>query len=142
VDAGYFAKLSVAGLLRGDAKSRAEFYTSGIVNGWMTRNEARKLEDLDPLEGLDEPLVPLNLGTKAQADAIAKKAAAAPADKAPADPEAQKALAKAIAAELGRPDLEEKVGRALSARNEGKLVEARDLLNEVLDQVAEEDDEE
>ena len=27
----------------------------------MTRNEAREFEDLNPIEGLDEPLVPLNM---------------------------------------------------------------------------------
>lgn len=67
-----YPKFSVQGLMRGDAKTRAEFYASGIINGWMVRNEARRLEDLDPLPGLDEPLVPLNMGTQAERDALAK----------------------------------------------------------------------
>ena len=58
---GYFAKLDVRGLLRGDAKTRAEFYKSAILTGWMTRNEAREKEDMNPIEGLDEPLFPLNM---------------------------------------------------------------------------------
>ncbi len=60
-----FAKLSMQGLLRADAKTRAEFYKSGITDGWMTRNEARVLEDFNPLDGLDEPLLPLNMGSGA-----------------------------------------------------------------------------
>lgn len=62
VEQGYFVKLDVRGLLRGDAKTRAEFYKSGILTGWMTRNEAREKEDLDPIDGLNAPLVPLNMG--------------------------------------------------------------------------------
>jgi HK97 family phage portal protein len=61
-EAGLFAKMTVQGLLRGDAKTRADYYSRGILDGWMTRNEARMLEDLNPLEGLDEPLRPLNMG--------------------------------------------------------------------------------
>jgi HK97 family phage portal protein len=48
-------------LLRGDAAARAAYYTSGITNGWLTRNEARVEEGYNPIEGLDEPLVPLNM---------------------------------------------------------------------------------
>jgi len=125
LDAGYFPKFSVAALLRGDAKSRAEYYASGILNGWMTRNESRKLEDLDPLDGLDEPLVPMNMATRAAAG-----------DPAPGAGKANtKMLARAIADQMGAPGLEEKIGRVLSARNEGKLQQARDLLDEVLQQV-------
>jgi hypothetical protein len=31
------------------------------MTGWLTRNEAREFEDLNPLDGLDDPLVPLNM---------------------------------------------------------------------------------
>ena len=61
VEEGYFVKLDVRGLLRGDAKTRAEYYKAGINDGWLTRNEAREKEDLNPIEGLDTPLVPLNM---------------------------------------------------------------------------------
>ncbi len=59
---GFFAKFSMQSLLRGDHKTRAAFYGAGIKDGWLTRNEAREREDLDPLDGLDEPLRPLNMG--------------------------------------------------------------------------------
>ena len=60
------AKFSMQGLLRGDNAARATFYASGITNGWLTRNEARRLEDLNPIEGLGEPLLPLNMSTQAE----------------------------------------------------------------------------
>lgn len=56
-----FCKHSLEGLLRGDSKARAEFYRSGIVNGWLSRNEVRLLEDREPVEGLDEFIVPSNM---------------------------------------------------------------------------------
>jgi HK97 family phage portal protein len=56
-----YAKHNVNALLRGDTKSRFEAYASGIMNGWFTRNEAREREELNPLDGLDDPLVPLNM---------------------------------------------------------------------------------
>jgi HK97 family phage portal protein len=48
-------------LMRGDHKSRALYYKSAVNDGWMTRNEVRALEDLNPLEGLDKPLQPMNM---------------------------------------------------------------------------------
>ena len=50
-----------ANLMRGDVASRSTYYQSGIQNGWLTRNEARIAENLNPLTGLDEPLRPLNM---------------------------------------------------------------------------------
>ena len=48
-----FAEHSVEGLLRGDAKSRADFYASGIDAGWLLPSEARRLENLPTVEGID-----------------------------------------------------------------------------------------
>jgi hypothetical protein len=50
-----------ANLMRGDAASRSSYYQSGIQNGWLTRNEARVSENLNPIDGLDQPLRPLNM---------------------------------------------------------------------------------
>lgn len=57
----YFAEFIVAGLLRGDTLARYQAYQTGINTGFMTRNEARRLENMNPLPGLDEPLQPLNM---------------------------------------------------------------------------------
>jgi HK97 family phage portal protein len=42
----YFAEHNVEGLLRGDSANRAEFYSKGIADGWLTTDEVRKLENL------------------------------------------------------------------------------------------------
>lgn len=57
-----------ANLMRGDAASRAAYYQSGIQNGWLTRNEARIAENMNPLDGLDEPLRPLNMAEEGAAE--------------------------------------------------------------------------
>lgn len=57
----YFFRHNFEGLLRGDAQSRSAFYASAVLNGWMTRNEVREKENLNTLEGLDSPLVPVNM---------------------------------------------------------------------------------
>lgn len=49
----YFIEHSAEGLLRGDAKQRAEFYKSGIDAGWLQRSEVRRLENLPEMEGVD-----------------------------------------------------------------------------------------
>jgi HK97 family phage portal protein len=69
-----------ANLMRGDAASRSSYYQSGIQNGWLTRNEARIAENLNPLEGLDEPLRPLNMVEEGQEQPDPAKAAT-PADR-------------------------------------------------------------
>lgn len=42
----YKPEHSVEGLLRGDSKTRADFYKSGIEAGWLLPSEARRLENL------------------------------------------------------------------------------------------------
>ena len=64
----YFVEFLVDALLRGDIKARFEAYGIGITNGLMTRNEARQRENLNPIEGLDMPLHPLNMGGAGPAD--------------------------------------------------------------------------
>ncbi len=61
IDRGYRFRFVIAELIRGDVKTRSEVYASGINTGWLTRNEARAREDLPPIEGLDDPLVPANM---------------------------------------------------------------------------------
>lgn len=52
--AGLYTHFAVQGLMRGDSKTRSEFYESGIRAKWLMRNEVRRLEDLNPIPGLDE----------------------------------------------------------------------------------------
>jgi HK97 family phage portal protein len=57
-------------LLRGDAAARSTYYHNGILDGWMTRNEARVSESFNPLDGLDEPLRPLNMVEESDAEDV------------------------------------------------------------------------
>lgn len=59
----YRIKFDLRGLMRGDDKTRAEYYEKGINAGWMTPNEARLYENLRRIDGLDEPRIPLNYTT-------------------------------------------------------------------------------
>lgn len=49
----YQPEFSAEGLLRGDSETRASFYERGISAGWLLRSEARKLENLPAIDGLD-----------------------------------------------------------------------------------------
>lgn len=45
----YSIKFNVDGLLRGDYESRMNGYASGRQNGWLSANDIRRLENLDPI---------------------------------------------------------------------------------------------
>lgn len=57
-----YAKYALQGLLRGDSKSRAEFYKAMWDIGALSTNDVRRLEDMPPVEGGDVRYVPLNYG--------------------------------------------------------------------------------
>jgi HK97 family phage portal protein len=63
---GLYTKFVAAGLLRGALKDTAEYLHKLVLDGIMTRNEARDKLDLNPLDGLNEPLTPanMNVGTE------------------------------------------------------------------------------
>ena len=60
------AKFNVSALLRGDMAARAAFYTSQLQNGAISPNEIRLLEDMNPREGGDIYLTPLNMAINGQ----------------------------------------------------------------------------
>jgi len=66
--AGYYVKYNDNALLRGNTLNRFEAYGKAINDGWLTRNEARELEDMNTVDGLDEPLIPLNMQTVTQSE--------------------------------------------------------------------------
>lgn len=61
----YLAEYMIQGLLRGDSNARSDYYDRGVKTGWLTRNEARRFENLNPIPGLDEPLTPMNMAESA-----------------------------------------------------------------------------
>lgn len=59
--AGYYIEFNVAGLLRGDMKSRSEAYAIARQWGWMSVNDIRRLENMPPITNGDIYLTPLNM---------------------------------------------------------------------------------
>jgi HK97 family phage portal protein len=53
--------------LKGDFEQRAAVIQSSVGGPWLTRNEARRDNNLPPIEGGDELIVPLNVVTGGQA---------------------------------------------------------------------------
>jgi HK97 family phage portal protein len=62
----HFAKFNVNALLRGDMKARAEFYTKLQNAGALSPNEIRTKEDMNPREGGDIYLTPMNMNINGQ----------------------------------------------------------------------------
>ena len=57
----YVIEHETGSFMRGDTKSRFEAYAIGIQNGILSVNEARSKENLNPVDGGDEILRPLNM---------------------------------------------------------------------------------
>jgi len=55
-----YVKFNLEGLLRGDIKTRYEAHKIGIQNGFITLNEARMMEGLEPKDGLDSTWMQTN----------------------------------------------------------------------------------
>lgn len=53
--AGVTIEFNLEGLLRGDSAARALFYQSGLSNGWLTINEVRAIENMEPVVGGNTP---------------------------------------------------------------------------------------
>jgi HK97 family phage portal protein len=68
-DINFGVELGFEALLRGDTAARTAYNNTAIMNGSLTRNEVRVSEGHNPLPGLDEPLIPLNMTTEAQQQA-------------------------------------------------------------------------
>lgn len=59
----YYFEFKVDALLRADTKTRFETYQIALQNGIMSSNEVRALENLNPREGGDAYMTPLNMST-------------------------------------------------------------------------------
>jgi HK97 family phage portal protein len=72
-----YAKFNMEGLLRGDTKSRFEAYSRGRQWGWLSVNDIREKEDMEPIESGDIYLTPVNM---ADVDDLDKPEPAEPAE--------------------------------------------------------------
>ena len=116
---GYFVEHLVDGLLRGDIKSRYEAYSIGRTGGWLSVNDIRTLENMNPVDGGDEYLRPLNMSVVGEEGM---------------DDAGERSMAG---------EFEQRYGAVLNRSNRQDLTEARDLVDSVLTraQPAEEEDE-
>lgn len=57
VEPDIFVKFNMEGLLRGNAAARSAFYQQALTSGWMSINEVRELEDMNPIPNGDEHLI-------------------------------------------------------------------------------------
>lgn len=64
----FYAKFNAGALLRGDTTSRFNSYKTAIQNGIYSPNECREFEDMNPREGGDIYLTPMNMTTDPDAD--------------------------------------------------------------------------
>lgn len=129
----FFCEFVVEGLLRGDIASRYAAYAVGRQNGWLSGNDIRTLENLNPIPGGDvylvnSAMVPLDrLNDLVDKQVEPEPAPAPPAAEPPAEPEPARSLGEVvpIAPRLllaHRALVEDAVGRMV--RKEGKAVRA------------------
>lgn len=57
----YYFLFGLNGLLRGDAKTRSEYYKNMNIVGAMSANEIRSLENMNSYDGGDEYFVQMNM---------------------------------------------------------------------------------
>ena len=98
---GLFVRFVLQGLLRGDVATRIAYYAAGYRDGWLSQNDIRDLEDLNPIDdpAADEYRVQAQM-TKLE-DAGAPPKADPPQRKRPAEeePEDAEAAWRAVRAE-------------------------------------------
>lgn len=64
----YFFEFNVDALLRGDITTRYRAYSIGRQWGWLSRNDVRERENMDPVEDGDDYLTPTNMTADSSKD--------------------------------------------------------------------------
>ncbi len=64
---GEFVEFNVEEKLRGSFEEQAAIMSASVGGPWMTRNEARRIRNLPPIEGGDDIITPLNVLVGGQA---------------------------------------------------------------------------
>ena len=91
----YYVQFNIDGLMRGDYKSRMEGYAIARQNGWMSANDIRALENLNPIseeEGgnaylVNGNMIPISLAGLGVLLGLATQSEAEPAEEEPATEE-------------------------------------------------------
>lgn len=69
----YFAEHLMTALLRGDTAARNQSYATGRQWGWLSVNDIRTMENMNPIDGGDVYLTPANMLNSADPNTIQKK---------------------------------------------------------------------
>jgi HK97 family phage portal protein len=123
----YFAEFLVDALLRGDTVTRYTAYATGRQWGWLSVNDIRARENMNPVAGGDEYLAPLNM------QQIGDEAAG---EEAPAERQADRVQRRAVdhraaavrLVEANRPALQDAAQRILNREANDVSNAARRLL--------------
>jgi HK97 family phage portal protein len=73
-DGQFYAEFTVEGLLRGDIKTRFESYERALRNGWLNRNEVRRMEGRNSIPGGEEYTLAENIYGDGEANEPAETA--------------------------------------------------------------------
>lgn len=97
-DDEYFVEFLAEAMMRGDTTARSTVYESALQNRWMTPNEVRERENMNPIEGGDELAPPMN----APAPRGTPPSSRAPAEP---DPDEEEPDAIRIARQINRKEI-------------------------------------
>jgi HK97 family phage portal protein len=116
-------EFDMTNLLRADSAARSAYINTGVMNGTLTRNEGRAMEGRMPIDGLDEPLRPLNMVEESYAEdeEADAEAAESPAQEAKEPPD-EKDGAAATRMQAMIQSNAARVARRLSKSLEGDVV--------------------
>jgi hypothetical protein len=128
--AKYYVKFNRATLLRGDRKSVYEAYRIGRQWGWLSGNDIRKAEDLNPQPGLDSYWAPMNMVPAELLEDFAKaKSGTRQSDLLPFARDAAARIARRVDADVAKGrELSEAVSGEWVADVLAPIVESRDGL--------------
>jgi HK97 family phage portal protein len=118
----FFAEFNVDGLLRGDIVSRYTAYGTGIEKGFLTRQEARRRENMNAIDGLDTPLRPLNMGNGATAPSEEQAQPAGPSQRSNSEDARATQFVRAAAERLANKEITA-VRKALAKHTGDELTE-------------------
>lgn len=128
--AGYFYEHKVDGLLRGKFQDRMLGYSTAIQWGMMSPNETRDLENLNPREGGDVYLLPLNMVVQGSEGDPNVRARVVPIEEARAKMQARRSAEsrRRMARQL-EPVYEDAARRLLRGERKQVLAQARKQLD-------------
>jgi HK97 family phage portal protein len=66
----FYVRFNLEGLLRGNIQSRYSAYAIGRQWGWLSANDVRDLENMNPIDGGDIYMAPLNMANVATDDTM------------------------------------------------------------------------